>query len=485
MSSRRKKLYECQLCTEKVIDNFRVICPFCNVEICEKCFQYSLTMELKNPGCIYCKKKLSLEFVLSNNVTEWCKNTFIPYFEDLCLEKEKSLLIETIPKYKNMVEIRNVKKEIKQLPSNRKIENEILSVLQKKYPSPITKKIIKEYEEFNNEFLIKKEEKDLQFIILNVKLSELESNANHSNHKKSSNFKKKMYICNCPVSKCRGFINEDYICDICNTEICDSCLVKKEEGHICNRNDVKSANIIRESSKPCPKCYVPIFKSSGCNQMFCTICHVVFDWESLKIDNGSNVHNAHYFEWMTSQDNKVLNIEEVACGNIEDIYRNLISKLQRKINIIANADDNITYFDDLRLLRFIKKVFEINRIFNGEIIDSIRNTCLKDNFEKYRIQYLDNQITEKIWKSRIAKDTINNEKYKSLIEILEMYITVTSDLIRQYAFDDIFDYEFKNNYKEFTKHFIKSANEILDVFGGDFNTRINYLVFDYVLKAEY
>ena len=215
--------------------------------------------------------------------------------------------------------------------------------------------------------------------------------------------------------------------------------------------------------------------------MFCTVCHVVFDWESLKIDNGGNVHNAHYFEWMTSQNNKVLSIEETACGNIEDIYRNLISKLDRKMNMMG-----YNHFKGLQIiLRFVKSMFQINRIFNGEIIDLIRNTCIKDNFENYRIQYLDNQISEKNWKSKIAKDTINNEKYKSLIEILEMYITVTSDLIRQIAFESISDYEFKNNYNQFVKHFIKSANEILDIFGGDFNKRINYLVFEYTLKVNY
>ena len=39
------------------------------VEICEKCHQYSITMELQNPICVYCKKPLSIEFILSNNTT--------------------------------------------------------------------------------------------------------------------------------------------------------------------------------------------------------------------------------------------------------------------------------------------------------------------------------------------------------------------------------------------------------------------------------
>ena len=133
MSNNKTKKYECELCFEKVIDNYRVICPFCNVEICEKCFQYSLTMEFKNPSCIYCKKKLSLEFVLSNNATKWCEKVFVPFFEDLCLEKEKSFLIDTIPKFKKIIQIRDLKYKINSYPSNKKIENSIIRDLKLKY----------------------------------------------------------------------------------------------------------------------------------------------------------------------------------------------------------------------------------------------------------------------------------------------------------------------------------------------------------------
>ena len=119
-------LYPCNICNNNVNDNNRVICPFCSVEICESCLQYSIKMDLKNPCCIYCKKSLSLEFVLENNDTNWCKTIFIPFFENLCLEKEKSYLIDTMPKYKKMVEIREIKTQIKNLPSNKKIETELL-----------------------------------------------------------------------------------------------------------------------------------------------------------------------------------------------------------------------------------------------------------------------------------------------------------------------------------------------------------------------
>ena len=109
--------YECSICYENVVDNYRVICPFCNIEICETCFQYSTTLEIKTPSCILCKKELSLEFVLANNDHEWCKTKFIPFFENLMYEKEKMLLPDSIESYKKMIKIRELKANLKQYKS--------------------------------------------------------------------------------------------------------------------------------------------------------------------------------------------------------------------------------------------------------------------------------------------------------------------------------------------------------------------------------
>ena len=118
----------------------------------------------------------------------------------------------------------------------------------------------------------------------------------------------------------------------------------------------------------------------------------------------------------------------------------------------------------------IRKILEINRIFHGEIIENIRES-IKNKFEDYRIEYLDNKISEKLWKSRIARDTIDNERHRSLIEVFEMYVTVTSDFIRQLAFEKISINELLKNYSKFYKYFEKSIDEILQIFGGNLNGR--------------
>lgn len=454
----KKNSYSCEICCNKTDYNFIVICPYCNIEICENCFQYSITMEMKNPVCIYCKKGLSLEFILSNNETSWCKNEFIPYFENLNLEIEKTYLIDSMPAFNKRKTLRNLRKELQKIESNKRIEKTLEDIYIQKFSKDWNKKITFSFQKELNEKLENKKRR---------KENITEQINNLEDSKKPDKIEKKKYICNCPEDKCRGFITDEFFCEICNLQICKLCMVKKKNVHDCNRDDIESADLIKNSSKPCPKCYIPIFKISGCNQMFCTNCHVVFDWKTLIIDNG-NVHNAHYFDWITNQDNNInTNIEEIACGDITEIFRNIWFKLRDEIN------DN--YYKNWEKHAKLRKIFEINRIFNGEIIPNIRRK-LKNNFEKYRVDYLDNIISEKQWKSKNVKDKINNEKYNSVIEILDMFVTVTSDFIRQLSYKEITLEKFMKNYKEFYIYFYKSIDDLYQIFGGNIEARIENLL---------
>lgn len=51
------------------------------------------------------------------------------------------------------------------------------------------------------------------------------------------------------------------------------------------------------NTRPCPTCFVPIYKISGCDQMFCTECHAKFSWRTGKVVKGL-FHNPHFFEWI-------------------------------------------------------------------------------------------------------------------------------------------------------------------------------------------
>ena len=79
--------------------------------------------------------------------------------------------------------------------------------------------------------------------------------------------------------------------------------IKDEEGnfleHVCNEDDVKSAEMIKKETRNCPKCAVPIFKTEGCDQMWCTECHTAFSWRTGLVVTGV-VHNPHFYAWQNS-----------------------------------------------------------------------------------------------------------------------------------------------------------------------------------------
>lgn len=98
---------------------------------------------------------------------------------------------------------------------------------------------------------------------------------------KDSNPIHKKYILPCPSENCKGFVDTSYSCEL--VKICKQCYEIKLPGHTCSRDSIESTDMIKQSTKPCPKCFVPIVKGIGCDQMFCTNYNTSFYYSSLQI----------------------------------------------------------------------------------------------------------------------------------------------------------------------------------------------------------
>lgn len=94
----------------------------------------------------------------------------------------------------------------------------------------------------------------------------------------------------CMISTCKGFLDENFRCSMCETTFCKECEHKLKPGHKCNKEDVESIKIIRSMIK-CPKCNFTIQKSEGCNNMTCSHCGQNFIYSSGEA-GGSGSHNA-------------------------------------------------------------------------------------------------------------------------------------------------------------------------------------------------
>ena len=131
---------------------------------------------------------------------------------------------------------------------------------------------------------------------------------------------RRKFIKKCPGEDCRGYLSTGYKCGLCDQFTCTQCFevigLKKTDPHVCNEDSVESVKLMKAETHPCPKCATPIFKISGCDQMWCTQCHVAFSWKSGH-EIGGHVHNPHYFAYLREHGGDVARAPlEVVCGGM-------------------------------------------------------------------------------------------------------------------------------------------------------------------------
>jgi hypothetical protein len=118
---------------------------------------------------------------------------------------------------------------------------------------------------------------------------------------------KKKFMMPCPEEGCRGFLSSAYKCELCKLYTCPKCHEiigdkKDNPDHVCNPDSVKSAELIKKETKPCPSCGCRIYKIDGCDQMWCTTCHVAFSWRTGRRETGT-IHNPHFYQWQRDANN--------------------------------------------------------------------------------------------------------------------------------------------------------------------------------------
>lgn len=239
----------------------------------------------------------------------------------------------------------------------------------------------------------------------------------------------------CIKEDCRGYLTSENRCGICNTEVCDKCMILKEDEHKCNNDDIETAKSIKENTKSCPKCNVRIYKTEGCDQMWCVSCHTTFSWKTNKINNGEVIHNPHYIELAsklnTNNDNvfSQCNTDIMPPRNL--IFSTMNQPFLRPIaHIVLQIEQHINYLyrlenrleDMLDKYKSKEKMLKVNYIL-GDINENKLHRSLVINTKEI------NKFTN--WSS------INRLEKKLSIEILWYIINNISEDINTYS--DIFD----------------------------------------------
>ena len=409
----------CVICAENYTSSLRapVECPKCNFKCCKECIKTS-SLHDKDPMCLNndCRAFFPDYFLRDLTSNFWMRKTYNPHRAEVLLNRQIALIPDTmihVDTYKRNIEL-NI-----ELSKLKKEMNEMVNQYEKK---------------------IRKVERKIKI-----------NNGQSFEKKTHTTFVKK-----CIKNDCEGYLNHSYKCTTCNTYVCSKCFTIKEEGHVCNEDDLKTAELIKSDTKPCPGCHTHIHKIEGCDQMYCPPCKTAFSWKTGKIVTGV-IHNPHYFEELQKNNNLEIPHQDIPCGGIpySPEYSRRLNKISPKV-VYKNSSytSNLSHWL-FNLLMFTRHIREIEIKHLDEM--NVFSTHLKD-----RIKYIIGDIDQKHFKKTLVQKEKQYFKQKEYNEIFETFANLLEEIIRKIMNDKTIQNEMEllNVYNE-TKTIIEYVNEYL------------------------
>lgn len=376
----------CGVCCEtfnKTIHK-KVTCPFCDLCVCKMCCQRYLLSTTEDAHCLKCKNLWNREFV-DSFCTKYFRNTeYRRHRENILFDREKIRMPETQPEVERILKMRNLNKTLDVIRNR-------LVILHNHYTSQgismEDRKQFVELQDLNREMAAAFNE-----------LMELRRRV-HVVDKNQKLTRK------CPLEDCRGFMDEDWYCGVCQNTFCEKCNELCLDDHICNPDSVKTMKLLKRDTKPCPKCGTMIYKIDGCAQMWCVDCHTAFSWDTGRIETG-RIHNPHFVEFknkhFTSREHG-----DIPCGGVPD-------------------------FDELRHSAFMTQIRRIISQYNRDMY--YRYDEIYDNDNMWlRVSYMLKDTTEERFKRELQRRDKLREKNRDIRNIHQMFIDTAGDLLRQYV----------------------------------------------------
>jgi len=354
-------------------NHFKVVCPRpeCTFEVCRTCVKTYIEQGLSNPHCMSCRYEYEDEFIIASVTHAYYKKEYKEKTASVLLELEKSLIPSTLEEAKRIIQLGIKQKELTTLYAQ--LNQISIDIVQKK-----------------------------------IDIQHLKNNTTKSNKK---------FIMRCQQTECAGYLSSGYKCELCDKHTCAHCiepLTSKTE-HVCNEDAVATALLIKNETKPCPKCSQRISKIEGCDQMWCTECNTPFSWKSGLIVNGT-VHNPHYFEWLQKQGDTPRTIGDIPCGGIP-AFTNVLTC----IHVYHNEAYTTAYSKLNKLIQFTTHLYaeEMPRAMNP------------DEHKHLRIRFILNQIDEDQWKKQLAIRLRAVKKEQHHRQFMEVLFQVTVDILRR------------------------------------------------------
>jgi hypothetical protein len=211
----------------------------------------------------------------------------------------------------------------------------------------------------------------------------------------------------CPSNDCRGKLSTSYKCGMCEHFFCPDC--HKDKGvdrnaanHECEQDDINTIKMLRDNTRPCPKCHMGIYKTEGCDQMWCVQCH-----------------NPHFYEHQRAVNGGVAPRVpgDVPCGGMPTFYEMKRRRVTDDVNCrwLINLHRTINELTDLEMPRIYRK-FNDYEAYQRE----------------YSVRYLRNKITREKLVDELYKKTRQAEKYRRYYDVIQTLTTSVAECLRNY-----------------------------------------------------
>ena len=360
------------------------------------CQKRYLLDSIQEPHCMSCKKVWSLEFMNENFTQSFMKKEYRENRETIFFKEEETHFPAILPVAEHRKKIDDVDSQITAKKSEMKAndENEDQMVRDQR---AIHRGLVDELD------------------ILMTRRRKLVS--------KDVSAEKREVVMKCPLGECRGFLDARFFCAMCDSQVCRDCHVKKDETeqkHECKKDDVATIQELNRSTKPCPKCHTRIFKTDGCDQMFCVQCHTPFSWKTGQVETGV-IHNPHYFEQLRAGNivHQRHQPHQGGCGAMRDALqvRRIAEKAFKKVPIDEEKRLNDEIFHYYQQLVHYRAVY------------LPRFTIVVDRTDE-RIKFLTGKLDEKKFKQRLYVHRQSLVRQIEEQQILDTCVNAGEDIFR-------------------------------------------------------
>lgn len=391
---------DCPICCDKFSSALRkeIKCPYCEYSACAKCVKQYVTGIMVDPDCMNCHVPWNREFFDVQFTKTFIQNDYKKHREDVLVEREKSLLPDTV-----------------ELAQREKVRRDNLKLL-----DDLTKRKLEMQEEIRS----------LEKLIANIRRKVYYYNYDEDGGggaESSNAAEKRSFTKGCPKEGCRGFLGTQWKCGICETCVCSDCHEIKrcvnDPDHVCTKENIETAKMIMKETRACPKCATTIYRSSGCDLMWCTMCHTSFSWKTGKEMAVKNNHNPEYLEWVRRNNNGVVPRAPgdipLTCGGLPQ-YRDIIAVMKdRNTNSTYKYTNKVTAF-----YRWVAHMADYEMQYQYNVVNDNRDL---------RIAYLLKDIDEEEWKSKLQKKERLKDYKEACRQAAEMLVIVATDLFHQFV----------------------------------------------------